>query len=62
MTTSCVVAKMTPPTQADFTYYLWYPVVTVDMTAAWVKDHECPAYTAVQTLTWTAGPASAYIT
>ena len=28
----------------------------------WVKDHECPAYTATQTLVWTAGPENAYIT
>ena len=55
---------MTTPPQASFTYYLWYPAVTIDMNTSigWVKDHECPAYTAVQTLTWTAGPENAYIT
>ena len=54
---------MTAPTQADFTYYLWYPAVTIDMnTSGWVKDHECSSYTAVHTLSWTAGPENAYIT
>ena len=40
---------MTTPPQASFTYYLWYPAVTVDMNTSvgWVKDHECAAYTAV---------------